>query len=322
MRKRAYTLAEVIIVLVIMAVIAGISIKITKAKLESLISVNYYTAYSTLYEVTKVIADNFDKKQDGSYLKGGFTSNGCSAGQEKDTLKNTCISPVKTLPRKGKNFCEIFESYLNTSNTLGEKISGWSDSCSSTSTIADTTTDFKNIVPDMVLRNGMRLYNLSQSDPVEISDLSSAQLKADSNSAHYTNASGEVLYLAQSGYKVYVDLDGESGDSELWYDVYPFYITMNGNVIPAYDTSASAEETGANSKFHLLTNVYDQFVESNQVKIEKIIGNESYKNSACKAKRINSDTKYCSGTDVLDRCKQDGHQCFVEAVKRVTLLGY
>ena len=37
-RKKAYTLAEVVIVMLVVAVIVGVSIKITKAKLDNIVS--------------------------------------------------------------------------------------------------------------------------------------------------------------------------------------------------------------------------------------------------------------------------------------------
>ena len=43
--RLAYTLAEVVIVMLVIAVVAGVSIKITKAKLDNIISYTYYMGY-------------------------------------------------------------------------------------------------------------------------------------------------------------------------------------------------------------------------------------------------------------------------------------
>lgn len=63
--------------------------------------------------------------------------------------------------------------------------------------------------------------------------------------------------LNEKGYIVYVDIDGERGDSILYEDVYPFYITFSGLVIPAFERG---KESGGNSKAHLAVSVkYDTY---------------------------------------------------------------
>ena len=64
----AYTLAEVVIVMLVIAVVAGVSIKITKAKLDNIISYTYYMGYSTLRNVTGQMLGDF-KSTDSKYLE-------------------------------------------------------------------------------------------------------------------------------------------------------------------------------------------------------------------------------------------------------------
>jgi len=61
-----YTLAEVVIVMLVIAVVAGVSIKITKAKLDNIVSYTYYTGYSTLRNVSGQMLADF-KANDEEY---------------------------------------------------------------------------------------------------------------------------------------------------------------------------------------------------------------------------------------------------------------
>ena len=59
-----YTLAEIVVVMLIIAVVVGVSIKVTKAKLDSVISYTYYGAYSTLRSATSEIIADYDPNKD------------------------------------------------------------------------------------------------------------------------------------------------------------------------------------------------------------------------------------------------------------------
>ena len=63
----SYTLAEVVIVMLVIAVVVAVSIRITKAKLDSIVSYTYYSAYSTLKGVTRSLLSDFDK-DDEDYM--------------------------------------------------------------------------------------------------------------------------------------------------------------------------------------------------------------------------------------------------------------
>ena len=67
----AYTLAEVVIVMLVIAVIAGVSVKITKAKLDNITAYTYYMGYSTLRNVTGQMLGDF-KSTDEDYTTLGF----------------------------------------------------------------------------------------------------------------------------------------------------------------------------------------------------------------------------------------------------------
>ena len=61
--KSAYTLAEVVVVMLVVAVVVSVSIKITKVKLDNIISYTYYSGYSTLRSVTGQVLADFKKCQ-------------------------------------------------------------------------------------------------------------------------------------------------------------------------------------------------------------------------------------------------------------------
>lgn len=62
----AYTLTEIVIVMLIIAVVVGVSLKITKAKFDSVIKYTYYSAYDLLSSVTgEMITDSDLSEQYG-----------------------------------------------------------------------------------------------------------------------------------------------------------------------------------------------------------------------------------------------------------------
>ena len=146
----------------------------------------------------------------------------CDEGYEFNSKDEVCacVSTARTIPRKGANFCKLFAERVNTkSNTID---------CGGSAITSDKT-DFSSDTPDIVLRNGIKIYNMSQ-NPAPIPVLAN-----NIDGGFYKDGSGNNVKINEYGYTVYVDVDGNSGDSILWQDVYPFYITMSGRVIPAYD---------------------------------------------------------------------------------------
>lgn len=273
-RKSAYTLAEVVVVMLIIAVIVAISIKITRAKLDSIVSLTYYSAFDTLRSVSEEMLKDFRNTD--------------------EYVKDTDNQDAVTLPRSADNFCELFISYVNT------KIND-DDSCKGNS-VTDAS-DFNDKEPDIILRNGMKLYNVSQ-EAEEIADLEN-----NDEGVKYNKNSTEID-SNKWGYTVYVDLNGNKGNGELWDDVYKYYITLSGKVIPAYN----AEGDGGDSRFHLQVSVKEE-VEEKWIK-----KNVSYKEAACSSGYINSSTPYCStATAVLQtiKCAADGADCTLKFIMPV-----
>ena len=184
-----------------------------------------------------------------------------------------CIPSPRTLPRKGENFCKLFERHAN--------IMSGSEVCSG-SVISNGTTNFADKSPDITLRNGLRVYNM-HSDARAISDLANNTQGGSYDGVPNTNS---------YGYTVYVDIDGSRGDSQLWSDVYPFYITLSGKIIPAYD-SANPEQSGGDSVRHMQVSVENENYNSGRRSIKWLAKSVPFKEGACIAGYVGDSTPYC-----------------------------
>ena len=142
---------------------------------------------------------------------------------------------------------------------------------------AVTSKDFSSLIPHITFSNGLKMYMAS--DLEEISALSDSVDEAD-----------------REGFVVYVDIDGTRSKSKLYDDVFPFYLTKSGKVIPGYDASIIA---GANCEKSLAFDIlYDDF-SSGDRKLKRLDGTTldntdtySFKNAACLSGYVKS-LKYC-----------------------------
>ena len=228
----------------------------------------------------------------------------CNKGYRwnNDPTDCKCVLEPRTLPRNGENFCNMFAGYVNTKGN-GAECSG--------DVISSNTTDFSEKVPDLILRNGMRLYNVHQ-DPQEI-----AELAGNNEGPGYDG----VENVNTHGYTVYVDIDGENSNSILWEDVYPFYITMSGTVIPVYDHSHPGL-SGGDSRNHLMVSVENETIGGDGHRhtywLKKSV---SFKEGACTTGYVSSSTPYCSGVPVDLSCAgANGYSCNLKHIKPVKFL--
>ena len=233
--------------------------------------------------------------------KPGF-SRDCPDGKIWNDSVCGCVNKIATLPQDSHKFCDLFETYVNIAN--GTPI------CSGDS-ISDSTTDFSDKKPDLTLRNGIKLYNMSSNAPTVINDLKRTEID---ESGDLSDASLEILYN-QKGYLVYADIDGKNGDSKLWEDVYPFYITLSGKVIPLYDKSHPGV-SGGDSKVHLEVSVARR--RGGIRGISWIAKSVPFRDAACIAGYISPDTPYCNGIPVSSRCSNDNkYSCSLKVIKPV-----
>ena len=220
-----------------------------------------------------------------------------------EELDCRCVIGPKTLPRTGENFCEKFAGY---SNTKGNSIECKGDA------IDDGLTDFSGKKADLILRNGMALYNVSQ-NPKEIADLA-----GNNPGGSYAG----VPNINTFGYTVYVDVDGQNnGHSRLWEDVYPFYITMSGTVIPVYDKEHPGL-SGGDSRNHLMVSVEEEDFSSGDRKIRWLKKSVSFKEGACSVSYVGTATPYCLGVPLEDTCASDynSSSCHLKYIKPVKFL--
>jgi hypothetical protein len=374
--KLAYTLAEVVIVMLIISVIVGIGIKISKLKTSKITPINYYSAYSTLKNVNAEMLKDFKTNddyllshkilkmflppvfaqiseeefmceigysklctprgcscvEDGSSLPledetedvqqvcpvvipcgkqcdastnyllkdiSGFSRTCSTSNQQWSETKCACIPTTQTLPRKGENYCKLFANYTNTIPSL---IEGGTE-CKGDS-ISDSTTSFNNKKPDVVLRNGMYLYNMSQ-NPVQISIL-----QGNSNGTTYTKDDGSEVDIDEWGYTIYVDIDGKNSDGVLWEDVFPFYVTLSGIVVPGF--SMGVDQAGGANAQYLQTSISDEYSSDGVREINWITKGKSFKESACKMGYLKDTSSYCKMPQAYTQnvnCTMSGHDC-------------
>ena len=124
------------------------------------------------------------------------------------------------------------------------------------------------------------------------------------------------------GYLVYVDIDGEKGSSKLWEDVYPFYMTLSGQVVPVYNTS-NGNDFGGNSNNYLQTSIqYEKINAQGRRSITWLAKSVSFQQGACQSGFLNSSTPYCKGISTLPECANPapGTKCSLKTVKPIKFL--
>lgn len=197
-----------------------------------------------------------------------------------------CVPIPRSIPRSGANFCNLFKDYANIK-------SGTDDTSCNGSIIDNTTNDFSDKEPDIILRNGILLYNLHQ-DPSQIE-----MLLGNTQGGYFEGVDNTNVW----GYIVYADIDGEKGDSKLWSDIYPFYITLSGKVIPAYDT-ANPGLSGGDSNHHLQVSVEYEDYSSGHRKIRWLAKGVPFKEGACLSGYVGYTTPYCSTNGVINQSSE------------------
>jgi len=140
-----------------------------------------------------------------------------------------------------------------------------------------------------------------------------------------------------SGFTVYADINGaDKGTGTLWDDVFPFYITTNGKVIPAYplDASKKIEEAdsmttvfrGGNDSSYLSVDVYYHQLDSVHSTKRRVLvsSNISYARGVCVAGIVPNNSPYCKNLFYADsvalknmyakernECIVPGRKCYV-----------
>lgn len=200
-RRFAFTLAEIAVVFMIIAVIAAATIGIQKSRL------NYVTKfmdYAALTNLKTIVAE--------------LISAGC------DTTKDTgCGTTIKLLPTHGHEtagpainlgLCDRTIELINVVGTTD---------CSQT---ANDGTNFATAIPNFTTTNGAKWFNFG-SNPTYIGSIPGYILGTGTD---YVN---EV-------YTIYVDIDGTKGKSTFNTDIMKFYINRTGTTIVPAQNSVGA----------------------------------------------------------------------------------
>lgn len=106
---------------------------------------------------------------------------------------------------------------------------------------------------------------------------------------------------AISGFTVFVDINADKGEGTLWEDVFPFFVTAEGAVYPAYpldgNKAVGAEHTalynGGNSDKLLPVDVYFYKSSSNSRLRQVAFSSVSYARAICSARKMSMNTPYC-----------------------------
>ena len=221
-----------------------------------------------------------------------------------------CVPDNATVPRKGANFCEMFVSIVNTKAGV---------SLCSCGAVAADVTDFSGIVPDIVLRNGMRVFNASQ-NPTDISEFT----LADGEHKNYIEkeTGGTKIYTDEFGYTLYIDIDGaKNGNSKLWEDIFPFYVTLSGKVVPAYNT-ADISGFGGGSRYYLQTSILVDSANADGSNSYWLAGSKSvsFRESACRSGYVSEKANYCERNPRIEQhatCKDESNSCTIKKVNPI-----
>lgn len=237
----------------------------------------------------------------------GF-SRECDEEQNKvwNETQCSCVPSSRSITLNGQKYCEYLVSLLNTKANAAE--------CTGPS-IGSNLTSFVGKLPDITLRNGMRMYNVRQ-NPQAIADL------VNNTEGGKTVLNGVEVDTNKWGYTVYIDIDGEKGASEKWVDVYPFYVTLSGMVIPAYDKDHPGLY-GGDSRNHLQVSIEDEVIDNGRRKIKWLAKSVSYKEAACGAGYIGANTPYChdaGSIPIKSECSVDNSLCRLKYVKPIKFL--
>ena len=243
-----------------------------------------------------------------SYVEKEGFSRDCPEGKTWDETICGCQENDDSFTGNGAKFCELFETYLNKK--------GGTSVCSGNG-IASNTTDFTGKKPDLILRNGIAIYNLSANDAAVIPELVTVNVV---ESEDMSDENREILNN-QKGYIIYADVDGQNnGDSKLWEDVYPFYITLSGKVIPVFDKTANPDGSGGDSVNHLQMNVVRKRFQ--QRGLRWVAQGVSFQEAACRSGYIDFRAPYCDGYQIDPGCNINSNNVSSCKLKPVKPIGF
>jgi len=236
MKRLAFTLTEIIVAIVVMGIIVGLTLPITRDKLDKVDYVSYYLGYKITEGISAEVMPTIN-----SLIDSGASVSDYAARLREEIVK-------------------VFSIASSSSATSVSSVQS-----------AATSKDFSSLTPHVTFANGAKLYIGS----------------AISTIAQLSDSTDEK---DRSGYVLYIDVDGKQHKTKLYSDVFPYYLTRSGKVIPAFDSSVVA---GANNNEHLAFNIIADIFDASGNRTEKILAaGVSFREAACLSKLVTSST-YC-----------------------------
>ncbi|MDR1168431.1 MAG: type II secretion system GspH family protein [Heliobacteriaceae bacterium] len=240
-RRNAFTLAEIMVALAVITILLTVTLSVSKSKLENAIRYSYYAAYTVLQQAVKeIVYENAN-----------------------------AATPISGLDTSGANVCTKMRDFLNLNSATP---------CAGTPNLTDTSNFAADSTkPDLVLRNGIKLYNIQ---------------------TYKTGLTGlDGTDDEKNGYVVYADVNGTQGKSQLYKDVFPFYITISGKVAPAWKSGTTA---GGNYNRHLEVSVkYFQVDGSGKRTVMWLDKSVSFREAACHSGYITG--TYCTAAPAVSK---------------------
>ena len=307
-KSKAFTMFEISLVFAVITVIVAVSIRITKAKFDSLNRYLYYAAHSMLQaSVKEVFLDRQFPEGSRSYEK---TKDASGNNNRYEFLPQELnAGPLVSLYK----ICKPIGHYLNNKSVQCDR--------GGNNLNMLRQANFSNLAaePDIILSNGIKIYNLN--------GLITKQSPSTSGGVTYSNLPMSLPFQYtdmngtpgdyEKGYIVFVDINGNSGNTALWEDIFPFYVVASkGDVIPAWENDLSDntpdKNYGPKDSDIMKAGVY------NNAKNTYVSGERglTYQEAICKAGVIAGD--YCESIGVIDACKkatgtdEDPHDCSVK----------
>lgn len=294
LKQKAFTLAEIFIAMVILSVLVSVCLTFFVKRHDYEREYFYYTAYKNIVNVVDAALMNEKYLYTNDTApRTEYSTCGSTAGLKKCRVFKTGMSATTGL-------CSIFKDYFNTV----------SDSCATTTTspAAATTSALK-------ITNGMDIYF------------------ATVNSAAITALTDATLANAEiTGYRLWVDINGHGqGEDKENYDIFEFYITRSGKVVPVYGSVSGIRgyeyipadmDGGANNELMSFDVIYSPEddetdpPENHYLVIGDDFRSVPFPKAACASGYLSSATPYC--TQFKYNCDASGSNCTQGVTKAAT----
>ncbi len=278
-KRKAFTLAEVFLAMVILSVLVAVCLSFFVKRNDYEREYMYYTAYQNLVNVvdTSLMNDLYIK---GSSPRVVETNCGTSSNRTVCRAYNSTATATTGL-------CSIFKDYFNTV----------SDSCSTT-----TSTPATAATSQLKLINGMDFY-FKALQPESVSALQ--------------NSSETLESTEYYAYVVWVDVNGHgNGEDTLHYDIFEFYITRSGKVIPVYGTVSgirgydyvpASMDAGGNKSLMAFDVRYTKADSNYSWILSDSYHAVAFPHAACASGYLTAGTSYCSNFKY--NCDSSGNTC-------------